>query len=207
MKTETIVEILEILGSEYSKRWTPEEKKQKIKTWAAMLTEITDEQGKIALRKALEDNSEFMPPVGKFKQMCLSGVGCHSLEDEAEHAWSLVINNLNSWSSPVFKDSAIAETIRKMGGWAILCSITNKEVPFRKQDFLALYPALKRRKQEFFPLLNEGSAKNLYVNGQAYPNLKFIGYEESDDLKEVVAQIEANRNSENKLLEMIKTRT
>lgn len=134
MKKETVTMILESLDANYRQKMSEKEKAINVRTWHTILHDVTDEQGMIGLRKILEDPGEFMPPVGKFKQMCLAGSGCKSLEDEAHQAWALVMQNLNAYASPVFKDTAIPEAIRKMGGWKTLCSMC--VFPLKSQKFL-----------------------------------------------------------------------
>lgn len=190
--------ILESLASESSRRFSETERALKIRNWMATLEDIPDELGVKGLKKALKDGGKFMPSVGKFRQMCLTESGCHDVKDEAQLAWGLVINNLNGWRSPVFKDSAIAETIRQMGGWSKLCSMSEEEIPFRKIDFLAIYPILKRQKKKFYPVLNEGTAKRLFIGGKSYPNFKFIGFAPEDNLKAIAANLEAQKRIEYK---------
>ena len=191
MNKDATTQILESLLAEYSKKISVKEKALKIRTWVMMLENITDEQGKAGLMKALENPGEFMPPIGKFKQMCLSGSGCDSLEDQARVAWALVIKNLNSWSSPVFKDSAIAETIRNMGGWASICSMLTEDEPWVKKDFIGIYLIMKRVDKKFPPMLRG--------NGE----YKFIGYDSEGDKKAALLQIEQKENTDKKFLTML----
>ena len=174
MTRNLITKILETLASEYSKNWTKDEMKAKTHTWNKILADVTDKQGEIGLIKALENPDEFMPPVGKFKQMCIAGSGAENLEDEALKAWGLVIENLNAYVSPVFRDTAIAETIRKMGGWKKLCSMLEEETAFRKKDFLGLYPIYRRQKDTFNPMLK--GKDDFYTGGKLVNDHKFIGF-------------------------------
>lgn len=187
MNSKAIIQILDHLGSEYSKKWTPKEKNLKIKTWSTILADVTDEQAMGGLRKALESPGEFMPPVGKFKEMCLSAAGCHSLEDEATMAWDLAINNTNPYACAVFKNAVIAETIREMGGWVKFSSMLTADKPFRKRDFTGIYAVLKRRGRNYSPLLMgiHGVTGSI---GQDYR--KFIGYEPEDDMAAVMLENE-----------------
>ena len=197
MKHETIVLVLETLMSESSKNFSEKEKALKIRTWMTKLKEIPDVEGLRALYKCLDAENKFMPSVGKFKQMCLSGEGCYNLEDKAHGAWAAVIRHLNAYSSPVFKDTAIAETIRGMGGWKKLCSMLETEQPFRKKDFIDLYLVYSRQEKEFDPCL-----KGIYGD-----DFKFIGYEKTDDLVKVMAAIEQKETSSKKLLGMLVSKT
>ena len=193
MNQKQVVFILQALMSEYSVRFTEAEKTIKVRTWGIMLENVTDEQGKNGLMKALDNPGDFMPPIGKFKQMCLSGDGCNSLEDEARMAWALVINNLNAYSSPVFKDSAIAEAIRNLGGWKRLCGMLEEEMPFRKKDFIDLYLVMKRQNRDFPNMLT-----GIYCD-----DYKFIGYDKKDDISKVKLQIENKKNADKKCFAML----
>ncbi len=179
MRKETIIQILDTLHAEYSKKLSDKEKGYKVRTWMAVLGDITNEQGRIGLTKALKSTSEFMIPVGQFRVLCLTPECCNSSEDEASDAWALVMENLNAWSSPVFKNTVIAEVIRKMGGWKRLCGMLESEVPFRKKDFIDCYLVSKRKDKEFYPILR----------GQN-PDYKFIGYSPGVNEKTIFLEIQ-----------------
>ena len=201
MKKETVIMILEALDANYRQRMSEKEMALQIRNWHTILNDLTDEQGLIGLRKILESSGEFMPPVGKFKRMCLSDPGCQSLDDDALTAWSLVVQNLNCYTSPIFKDTAISETIRKMGGWERLCGMLIAETPFRQKDFTALYPICRRQKEEFPPMLRGRDA--LFVNGELVRDYKFIGFSSSDDKGKILASIKSVEANQNKLMMMI----
>ena len=192
MKKETVAMIIESLISEQSKRFSEHEIALKIRNWHTILEDVTEEQAMAGLRKCLELAGEFMPSIGKFNEACLSGSGCSSLEDQAAEAWALIMANISAWGSLVFKDTAIAETLRKMGGRNMLSNMLITEEPFRKRDFIALYLTMKRKKQEFSPILSDKYVKDY----------KFLGYDESDDLQKVVVQIEEQKGLEHKIAAM-----
>ena len=104
MKQETVIMILESLMAETTRRFSDSEKALKIRNWTVKLESLTEEQGMNGLEKALELPLEFMPSIGKFKEMCLSGKGSDSLEADAWQAWGLINKNMNMYSNPVFKD-------------------------------------------------------------------------------------------------------
>lgn len=192
--------------AECTRRFSDTEKALKIRTWTTKLRDVTDEQGMAALDKILDTEMEIMPSVGKFKQMCLTGAGCQSLEDEALQAWALVTKNLNSSISPVFKDSAIAEAIRKMGGWKRLCGMAvfppeKSEEPFRKKDFVDLYTMMRRKKEGFNPMLK--GVNEFFIDGEFRPQYRFIGYDPDADKKAVLAQIEQKENADKRILAML----
>ncbi len=152
MTGQEITIILESIMAESAVRWTDRERKLKLRNWIEKLSGLTSAQGKIGLDKALDHPDSFMPGVGQFREMCLSGEGCSSIEDQAHTAWALVIQHLNAYSSPIFKDSAIAESIRSMGGWRSLCSMETAVEAFRKKDF----SMWKRRVWKKLHSINDG---------------------------------------------------
>lgn len=185
MTEDTITEILKILSREYSRRWDKGELDQKIETWSRVLVDITDEQGQKGLIKALEDPGEFMPPVGKFKQMCLTGDGSKSLEDDGAQAWALVMKNLNSSIAPIFKDTAIVGAINTLGGWVGFCeslpSPRVQNLDFKRKEFIDLYVICRNQKREFSPLPDR--VNKFFQNGEERPVYRFVGWK-SDAGKE-----------------------
>lgn len=193
--------ILESLMAECTRRFSKDEKRLKIQTWVTKLVDVTDEQGRIGLDKALDDDMEFMPSVGKFKQMCLSGAGCQNLEGEGIKAWGVVISNLNYSSSPVFNDSCIPEAIRGMGGWRRVCQMTEDVVPFRKKEFTELYIIARRQEKQFDPKLKGDSG--FMVNGKIEENCKMIGYESKEDEKLALGMVGTKQIEELKMAEVL----
>lgn len=193
MKQETVIMILESLMSEYSKKFSESEKVLKVRNWCTILKDLSDEDGVKGLEKALETAFDFMPSVGKFKELCTTTAGHGSIEDEANEAWYIVMSNLNYYASPVFKNTVIAETIRKMGGWKTICSMETKDEPFRKKDFIAMYSINRKRNEEYKPnLLGAGDIENKV----------FIGYQDMKEIKEIEKFIESGKSAEKKALVM-----
>jgi len=192
MKEETVLMILESLMAETSRRFTDNERTLKIRNWTIKLKDITEEQGMKGLEKALDLPLDFMPSIGTFKEYCLTDTGQSSIEEQGIEAWYLAYNNLNHTVSPIFKNSAIAETIRKMGGWVKFSTMLTKDEPFIKIEFIELYTVLKRRSQEYYPCLSG-----------TYKTNKFIGYKKEDDLAQVLIEIEKHKKTQSTMLEML----
>ena len=55
MNENVVLEILRSLESEYSKNWSDNERKVKLRNWVAVLKDVTDKQGWAGLEKALKD--------------------------------------------------------------------------------------------------------------------------------------------------------
>lgn len=60
----------------------------------------------------------------------------------ATQAWLKVIHAIKcggAWASVKFDDTAIHATIETMGGWTLLCGMTNDELPFKQREFEKIY--------------------------------------------------------------------
>jgi len=187
--------VVDMLLSLCTRRYSDKERLLIITAWEHTLKNVPESGIKSGLGKAIDAHDGFMLPPGRFKELCLTADGCQSLEDEAMIAWSLVIRNLDATCSPVFKNSVIAEAIRKMGGWKQLCNMLTSEEPFRKRDFISYYQIISRKNKTYSPMLSG-----------MYPDYKFIGYDKSDNLENVLLQITQKENSDRKILNMIQMR-
>lgn len=198
--------VTEMLLSLCARRYSDKERLLIITAWEHALRGVPMEKIKSGLDKAIEAHDGFMMPPGKFKELCLTGAGCQSAEDEAREAWYLVVKNLNAYCSPVFRDSAIAEAVRKMGGWKRLCGMIvfppeKSEEPFRRKDFIDLYLVAKRQNIEFSPMLK--GSDNFFINGESRSDYKFIGYDAGFGKKAILAQIEQKETADKRILAML----
>ncbi|MBT7630934.1 MAG: DUF551 domain-containing protein [Desulfobacula sp.] len=63
-------------------------------------------------------------------------------KDNALVAWSKLkktISAVGSYETVVFNDPIIHAVVQDMGGWIFLCSTTEKELPFKKNEFQSRY--------------------------------------------------------------------
>jgi len=195
MNKETVLTLIEALASEYSKNFSEKEITIKARNWLMILEDLTDDQIRIGLKKAMLSPGEFMPTVGKFREYCLAGLGSQNLEDEAREAWALVLKIIQKRGgdySPIFKDSAIAEAIRKMGGWKQLCKMETEEETWRKKEFIEYYLIARRQKKEFLPMLRG-----------AYKDYVYVGYDKTDNLEKLVKAIESREIEDKQILQRI----
>jgi hypothetical protein len=189
---ESILDALNMLLDDCVQKISEDQKKGKVKAWHIGLEEITDDQVYMGLKKALSNNNGFLLSCGQFKELCILDEHLYSTEDEAMIAWAEVNKHLNSWSSPIFKNSVISESIRKMGGWKKICARDEKEEPFQKKDFIKIYTTLKKSGREYSRMLK---GRGSYV---------LIGYNEFDGNKnDIIDQVEAEEKQEKKLLSMM----
>lgn len=169
-----------------------------IEAWHIALIEVDDKQVGYGLKKALERESGFLPSVGEFKQLCLSAPGVSSIEEEAKEQWSLVVKNLNYYANPIFKNSAISEAIRKMGGWKKVCSMLEAEQPFREKDFISLYSVYKRRNEDY-------DCNLLPLDSNS--TIKYIGFESHEDMTKSLEMIKTRESAGRKALKMLADKT
>lgn len=77
-----------------------------------------------------------------------------SSQTQALQAWSLVlktIQRVGAYSSVVFDDPIIHAVIADMGGWISLCSVTEKETPFKAQEFEKRYTGFLTQSPKSYP--------------------------------------------------------
>jgi len=166
--------VVDMLLALCARRYSEKERLLIITAWEHELKDISPEDLLKGRDKAISEHDGFLTPPGDFKELCLSSGGCVSFEDEGAEAWALVMKNLNSTIAPVFKDTAIAETINKMGGWAPFClSITGANEAFKRADFIGLYVVCRNSKEEFSPMPDR--VGKIFMGGEYKKLGRFIG--------------------------------
>jgi hypothetical protein len=150
-----------------------------IQIWHISLKDFTDQQIMWGVQKVLDRSEPFMPTIGQFKELAMTGSGVENIEDEALEAWRLVVQNLNAYVSPVFKNAAIAETLRGLGGWVAVCRWKTDELQWRQKDFVAMYKIYRKRGGDYLPELS----------GINDPEFKFIGYSHDEDTKQIEQEL------------------
>lgn len=174
---QPICEVIDMIADAVSQRLTEREKDSKTKLWHIGLNDITDEQIWVGLSKFAKQPERFFPTPGQFREYCISTGSLSSVGDEASEAWSLVMENLNAYKTTIWKNTLIAEAIRQMGGWGTICKMLEVDKPYRKIEFVGIYQSLKRKNEEFNPLL-EGQFSN-YRNHIGFKDQKEIDAVES----------------------------
>lgn len=86
-------------------------------------------------------------------------------DSRALAAWSKVdraIRSIGSWESVVFDDPKTMVVIEDMGGWIKLCEVTEKELPFKSNEFVKRFMAYISRPPERHPskLIGRTEANN-----------------------------------------------
>lgn len=95
-------------------------------------------------------------------------------------AWTQVdraIRGVGHWQTVVFDDPRIMVVIEEMGGWMGLCEILEKEVPFKKNEFVKRYQSYISRPPETFPskLIGQAEAHNAGEYDEHVPEPCLIG--------------------------------
>ena len=100
-------------------------------------------------------------------------------EDRALFAWSRVesaIRHVGPYQTVVFDDPAIHAAIDGMGGWMLLCNMSDDELPFRRNEFVKRYRALAERGVFEYPRRLVGIAEHHNsADGHELPEPVLIG--------------------------------
>lgn len=106
-----------------------------------ILKPFSDEQCKVAFEQIFQ-TAKFFPKPADFLE-ALQG----KKEDQAALAWVKVvkmIRQIGPYQSICFADDpAIHSVIQSMGGWIMLCDVTEKELTWKAKEFEKLYSIMK----------------------------------------------------------------
>jgi hypothetical protein len=97
-------------------------------------------------------------------------------ESRALSAWSKVeraIGAAGPWASVAFDDAIIHAVLEEMGGWPKVCEVTEKELPFMRNEFAKRYQGFITRPPESYQPKMLGLQEQ--HNGEAGSLLKLIG--------------------------------
>jgi len=196
MTKDELGKVLDRLAVNCSRKWSSDKERElNIDNFYMGVGDLTEYQIMAGFKKVIRTPTPFMPDVGSFRELCLSGSGSQNLEDGAREAWATVLKIINRRGanySPVFKDSAIAEAIRKMGGWKQLCRMETEDETWRKKDFIEYYLVAGRQKMQFKSMLRG-----------TYEDYVFVGYDRTDNLKKIEAVIRHEESRENNILKIV----
>ena len=86
------------------------------------------------------------------------------------------IGQVGAYRSVIFDDPAISQTIKMLGGWPKVCSMTDEEWKWASKDFLKIYQIFKRRGGEIEKLIGISEQENFNRGYLGYiPEPVFIG--------------------------------
>ena len=192
---EPIMKALDLLMSESAKNFDEKTKALKMEAWHMALDDVSDEEIYKGIMKGVKATDGFPAACGTFRSLCLTGDG-ETIESETHKAWALVMKTLNHCISPVFKDIAITESIRRMGGWKQLCNMLTKDEPFLKKDFMVIYQAIRKSNQKDFDPVLIGTFGIKYS--------AFVGFDKKDQplLDTMQQELEKGERDRTKLMDM-----
>lgn len=198
---EYIEEIVTSIIVSSPRKYTDEERLIICDNWGKVLSDLSKDQLDFGWAKALKQPPEFgtVHP-GWFLELCLSGPGSKSFEDDATAIWEVIVSNLDSSSTAVFKDPVIAQTIRNMGGWKQLCRMKLDEIKFEKKNFVKIYATMKRADGDYDPFLENPGANYLSQYGDG---LRFIGEFEPEEKEQLLLEFNEKNKTEKKLIGMV----
>jgi len=101
-------------------------------------------------------------------------------ESRSMRAWTLVedsIGRVGPYQSVVFDDPAIMASIEDIGGWMDICKVTDKELPFKRNEFVVRYKGYLNRPPERHPqkLVGITEANNGRIEGAPVPEPVLLG--------------------------------
>lgn len=101
-------------------------------------------------------------------------------ESRSMRAWTLVedsIGRVGPYQSVVFDDPAIMASIEDIGGWMEICKVTDKELPFKRNEFVVRYKGYLNRPPERHPqkLVGITEANNGRIEGAPVPEPVLLG--------------------------------
>lgn len=118
--------------------------------WSALQRfEITDIRKALSSHVTNTDNGQFLPKPADIIR-ALEG----TTQTKGLTAWSKVekaIRSVGAYQSIVFDDPAVMASIRDMGGWVQLCQTSEKEMPFKAQEFAKRHAGYVAKPPSDFP--------------------------------------------------------
>ena len=150
-----------------------------INAWEYALKDLSETELTNGFSRILTEYTDSFPPTpAKFIFYARSEAGIKDEKAEAKAAWAIVYKALSTVGyqySPVFKDKAIANTIRALGGWLALKRLDYDELEFKKHDFFALYGASKYKEGELY-CIGFCDFENSKKNSELPPSqFKYVG--------------------------------
>lgn len=165
--------------------------------------------------KVIRDRkSPFMITVGEFRGYC-------DEKETVETAYQDFLTGVSSNKTPIFKNSAIAEVIRLLGGISYLKALDLKQLQFIKNDFSRIYGSISG--QEHRQLINLKPKMLYYMDVDSdgneievcevikpkFDKILFVGYNDQEKLElssglEKQELLEPNHKNLKKLGELTK---
>lgn len=170
-------EIMAFLGTIFSKELTSTAMKMYFKTLIDLpIEEIETAAMRIANVRTITGT---FPLPAEFRQAVDNKNG--SIEERAELAWNALIwaiEHVGHWQSVMFDDPVIHDVVQALGGWLKIQNADNpewnheKQLQWRRKDFLAMYRLLAKSGRPSIPyLIGEQQAANAGVFDRFVPQV------------------------------------
>lgn len=116
------------------------------------------------------------PDTGKFlpRPADIAGLIQGGTEDSSLKAWTELeraIRTIGAYQSVEFADAITGHVIQDMGGWQEMCRTTEKDLPFRKNEFVKRYSSYKRSGKELPSITHKGISE-LHNDAEGLENKK-----------------------------------
>ena len=115
-----------------------------VNAYAVALDGISDHDIGQGLKRALTEHTGAFITPAQFRRHCL-GTDPVVNKAKAHAAWVDVLHGIRSIgrNRPIcWADPKIPQAIRKLGGWVHLCSLSEKEMDFKFNDFAVAYASM-----------------------------------------------------------------
>lgn len=129
MNKKTFAENMELMSENFGKEMS----ETFTKLYWQRFKDMSDEAFKEMCLKAI-DTLKWFPKIAELKELVQI-----KLEDRALIAWHTLINSLSYYQSVCFEDRVINTCVNELGGWLHLCSMSERELNFKRKEFLELY--------------------------------------------------------------------
>lgn len=189
---KSIVEVVRALCLIHGKELTED----LVVVWSIPLGHLNDQEIVRGLERILtERTSGFMPVPAEFLEYAITPKGCATIENEAELAWrelERIIRKVGSYKSIYFQNSIIAEWIRLQGGWLAVCLWLERELPWKRKEFISEYVSLRKQNQQFDPLVEgriDVQNRKFIALGNTSLNIEFVGEFSKSEKEEIIDQI------------------
>lgn len=139
------------------------------------VAELEDVRRALSAHKRNDQDGMFAPTAAHLMKYINGDSESRSLS-----AWTLVeraIQRVGNYESVVFPEPAIMAAIIDMGGWLELCKVTEKELPFKRQEFVKRYNGYMVQPPREWPRHLPGLTElnNLKKHPDHVPDPKLIG--------------------------------
>lgn len=118
--------------------------------WFSLLSDFSLDEVIRGLNDFLRSTDQFKPKHPQPSDIIKMIEG--SAQDKSIFAWTKVIKaikHVGAYQSVVFDDPIVHAVISDLGGWAAMCRVIDKELPFKAKEFQVRYNAYKGKVDKY----------------------------------------------------------